>query len=71
MYSHDTMGVGHMRRNLLIAQTLRRALPGANVLMIANEHGSKIALRMAAFIFPFAFLVGGTVNQIGKWLLAT
>jgi ferrous iron transport protein B len=43
----------------------------ANVLMIANEHGSKVALRMAAFIFPFAFLVGGTVNQVGKWLLAT
>jgi len=43
----------------------------ANVLMIANEHGSKVALRMAGFIFPFAFLVGGTVNQVGKWLLAT
>jgi ferrous iron transport protein B len=43
----------------------------ANVLMIANEHGSKVALRMAGFIFPFAFLVGGIVNQVGKWLLAT
>ena len=24
LYSHDTMGIGHMRRNLLIAQTLAR-----------------------------------------------
>ena len=24
LYSHDTMGVGHMRRNLLIAQQISR-----------------------------------------------
>jgi predicted glycosyltransferase len=35
MYSHDTMGLGHMRRNLLIAQTLRERL-GATVLMISG-----------------------------------
>jgi ferrous iron transport protein B len=40
----------------------------ANVLMIAREHGTKTALRMAAFIFPFAFLVGGIVHYLGLWL---
>jgi ferrous iron transport protein B len=40
----------------------------ANFLMIAKEHGIRVAWRMAAFIFPFAFLVGGAVNHVGKWL---
>jgi ferrous iron transport protein B len=39
----------------------------ANFLMIAKEQGWKIAISMAAFIFPFAFFVGGFVNQLGKW----
>jgi ferrous iron transport protein B len=40
----------------------------ANFLMIAKEHGMRIAWRMAAFIFPFAFFVGGAINHIGRWL---
>ena len=36
----------------------------ANFLMIAREHGWKTAWRMAAFIFPFAFLVGGIVHRL-------
>jgi ferrous iron transport protein B len=40
----------------------------ANVLMIAREHGARTALRMAAFIFPFAFLVGGIIHHVGVWL---
>ncbi len=40
----------------------------ANFLMIAREHGLKTAWAMAAFIFPFAFLVGGTVHHIVLWL---
>ncbi len=40
----------------------------ANFLMIAKEHGMRIAWRMAAFIFPFAFLVGSVLNRIGLWL---
>ena len=36
LYSHDTMGVGHMRRNLLIAQSLVRSFPRATVLMVAG-----------------------------------
>lgn len=39
----------------------------ANFLMIVKEQGMKIALSMAAFIFPFAFLVGGLVNHLGRW----
>jgi len=37
----------------------------ANFLMIAKEHGLKVAWAMAGFIFPFAFLVGGIVHHIG------
>jgi predicted glycosyltransferase len=36
LYSHDTMGLGHTRRNLLIAQALIEAIPGATVLLIAG-----------------------------------
>jgi len=40
----------------------------ANFLMIVKEHGWKVALSMAAFIFPFAFLVGGLVHFTALWL---
>lgn len=40
----------------------------ANFLMIAREHSLKTAWAMAGFIFPFAFLVGGTVHHIVLWL---
>jgi ferrous iron transport protein B len=40
----------------------------ANFLMIAKEHGMRTALSMAAFIFPFAFFVGGVVHRLGVWL---
>jgi ferrous iron transport protein B len=43
----------------------------ANFLMIAKEHGQKIAWAMLAFIFPFAFLVGGLVNHVGRWLIGS
>lgn len=43
----------------------------ANFLMIAKEHGLKIAWAMAGFIFPFAFLVGGVVHRVGLWLSAS
>lgn len=36
----------------------------ANVFMIVKERGAKTALWMTAFIFPFAFVVGGVLNQI-------
>jgi ferrous iron transport protein B len=43
----------------------------ANFLMIAKEHGQKVAWSMSAFIFPFAFLVGGLVHHVGQWLFGT
>lgn len=36
LYSHDTMGLGHMRRNLLIAQALRAQMPSATLLIISG-----------------------------------
>ncbi len=36
LYSHDTMGLGHMRRNLLIAQTLAKAGISADLLLITG-----------------------------------
>src|SRR5207247_4354233 len=36
LYSHDTMGLGHMRRNLLLAQALRHSRLQAVVLLIAG-----------------------------------
>lgn len=36
LYSHDTMGLGHIRRNLLIARTLTQAPTNASVLMITG-----------------------------------
>jgi len=40
----------------------------ANFLVIAKEHGARIALGMAAFIFPFAFFVGGMAHWVATWL---
>ncbi|NCJ06252.1 glycosyltransferase [Synechococcales cyanobacterium C] len=36
IYSHDTMGLGHKRRNLLIAQSLVQAVPGCSVLLVTG-----------------------------------
>ncbi|MCP4421181.1 MAG: ferrous iron transport protein B [Chloroflexi bacterium] len=36
----------------------------ANVLMIIREHGKRIAFWVVAFVFPFAFLVGGLLNFV-------
>lgn len=36
MYSHDTIGLGHMRRNTAIARKLVEQVPGASVLMIVG-----------------------------------
>jgi len=43
----------------------------ANFLMIAKEHGGRVAWTMLGFIIPFAFLVGGLVNHVGQWLIGT
>ncbi|MEK9164372.1 MAG: nucleoside recognition domain-containing protein, partial [Chloroflexota bacterium] len=36
----------------------------ANLLMIAREHGKRTAFWVAAFVFPFAFGVGGVLNFV-------
>jgi predicted glycosyltransferase len=36
MYSHDTIGLGHMRRNTAIAQELVARVPGASILMLVG-----------------------------------
>ena len=43
----------------------------ANFLMIAKEHSWKVACAMAAFIFPFAFFVGGMVHWVATWLIGS
>jgi ferrous iron transport protein B len=40
----------------------------ANFLVIVKEHGMKVAVGMAAFIFPFALLVGAAVNFAARAL---
>jgi len=40
----------------------------ANFLMITKEQGMRVALSMAAFIFPLAFFVGGVVHWLCTWL---
>ncbi len=44
LYSHDTMGIGHMRRNLLIAQKIKRKFKKVSILVIA---GAKEAAMFA------------------------
>jgi predicted glycosyltransferase len=46
LYSHDTMGIGHMRRNLLIAQTFAESQLPATILLIAG------AREASAFAMP-------------------
>jgi predicted glycosyltransferase len=46
LYSHDTMGLGHMRRNLLIAQALSRGGREATVLLVCGS------LQASSFDIP-------------------
>lgn len=43
----------------------------ANLLMIVKEKGSRVAVAVAAFIFPFAILVGGGLNFLLRGLGVT
>jgi ferrous iron transport protein B len=36
----------------------------ATVLMIVREHGRKTAVAVAAFVFPFAIVVGGVLHLV-------
>lgn len=46
LYSHDTLGFGHWRRNLLLATALRKLDPAPQILMIAGMH------EAGAFVLP-------------------
>lgn len=39
-YSHDTMGFGHIRRNMLLAQSVLKAYPSAEVLLLSGVRES-------------------------------
>ena len=41
-YSHDTLGLGHIRRNLLLAQTIADAPLGATILMLAGAREAAV-----------------------------
>src|ERR1044072_6287337 len=45
LYSHDTMGIGHMRRNMLIAQSFASTSMRPNILLICGA-------REAALLAP-------------------
>lgn len=42
LYSHDTMGIGHVRRNLLIGRTLAEPPGGATILLIAGAQQASV-----------------------------
>jgi predicted glycosyltransferase len=49
LYSHDTMGLGHFRRNLLLAQAFTAAPLGASVLMLSGmREAGRFALPAGA-----------------------
>ncbi|HYX82219.1 MAG TPA: glycosyltransferase [Gemmatimonadales bacterium] len=47
LYSHDTMGLGHMRRNVLLAQALKHSRLEAVVLMIAGAREASLVTQAA------------------------
>ena len=40
----------------------------ATLFMIARELGKKTAAAITVFVFVFAFVVGGLVNHLGRWI---
>ena len=62
---YDIQGGGLLTGNQLAVATITLTLflPCiAQFLVMIKERGRKMAFLVAAFVFPFAFLVGGTVN---------
>lgn len=65
LYELNKTGVMNGVDMLVAAVTLTLFMPCiAQFMMTLKERGLKIALSMAAFIFPFAFFVGFVVNYI-------
>src|SRR5205823_11083076 len=42
LYSHDTFGLGNIRRTLLLAEALGQAYPSASLLIRSEEHTSEL-----------------------------
>jgi len=69
LFDAATSGLLNPNQILISMITITLFVPCiANVFIIIKELGLKTAVRMVAFIFPFAFLVGGTVNLILNFL---
>jgi ferrous iron transport protein B len=65
LYAMATRGSLNPQQILVSMITITLFMPClANFLMIIKELGLKIALGMAVFIIPFAFLTGGLVNYL-------
>jgi predicted glycosyltransferase len=45
LYSHDTMGLGHTRRNLLLAEAIAAANPQADILLITGGREATLAAQ--------------------------
>jgi ferrous iron transport protein B len=67
LYALTTEGLLGPEQILVSIITITLFIPCiANFLMIIKELGTKTALAMAFFIFPFAFLIGGAVHYLFK-----
>lgn len=55
LYSHDTLGLGNIRRTLLLAETIRGAFPTAAVLIVTGSpviHALRIPERIDYIKLP-------------------
>jgi len=65
LYKLNETGALNGNQLLVSVVTLTIFLPCvAQFLMMKKERGTKMAVAMAAFIFPFAILVGSVLNQV-------
>ncbi len=69
LYAMATAGQLTAHQVLVSLVTITLFVPCiANVFVIIKERGWKTALAIIGFIFPFAFLVGGTLNKVLTFL---
>ncbi len=66
LYSHDTMGLGHVRRNLALAEGIVARQPGSSVLLISGTHLGG-AFRMPAGVDCITLPALGKHNSTGAY----
>ncbi|MFQ5559525.1 MAG: glycosyltransferase family protein [Nitrospinota bacterium] len=72
LYSHDTMGLGHIRRNLLIAQALSSCLENPAILLISGaREATNFSLPEGADCITLPALVKNGNGNYGSRRLAT